>query len=245
MNRRYRFERKSDEDDTPRLGCNLTELKFAGADEKEMVFSGYGAVFGNVDSYGDVIQKGAFKETLTRAKRSKQWPAMLMHHGGSMFGGDPTPVGIWTDMHEDDTGLFVEGKLAPTARGMEAYQLLKMEPRPAITGLSIGYLAKEWSVRTKPDDPRRTLKAVELIEVSLVTMPANPKARVQAVKTDQLTIRDAERALRDVGFSQSDAKAIVASGFKALPQRDVDGAGEVFADLLASVQRTHSIVSKR
>lgn len=225
------IERKSSDEDTPRLGCSLTELKFAAGDEKEMTFSGYGAVFGNVDSYGDMIQKGAFKETLTRSKRGKQWPAMLMHHGGGMFGGDPTPVGIWTDMHEDDVGLYVEGKLAPTTRGIEAYQLLKMEPRPAITGLSIGYLAKEWSVRTKPDDPRRTLKSVELIEVSLVTMPANPKARVQAVKTDALTIRDAERALRDVGFSQSDAKAIVVSGFKALPQRDVEGMGDLAASL--------------
>lgn len=232
-----------DDDDTARMDCGFAELKFAGADEKSMVFSGYASVFGNTDSYGDVVAKGAFKESVTRSKRAKQWPAMLMQHG-SAFGGDPTPIGIWTDMYEDDTGLFVEGKLAPTARGMEAYQLMKMEPRPAINGLSIGYLAKEWSVRTKPDDPRRTLKAVELIEVSLVTNPANPKARVQAVKTD-LTIRDAEKALRDVGFSQSDAKAIVASGFKAVPQRDVDGAGELFAGLLEDLKRTHSIVTKR
>ena len=236
------FERKDAEGD--RFDCGLLELKFVGSDDKEMVFSGYGAVFGNVDSYGDVIEKGAFKDTLRSAKRSGQWPAMLMQHGG-MLSTEMTPVGIWTDMREDDTGLFVEGKLAPTPRGMEAYQLLKMKPRPAISGLSIGYMAKEWSVRTKPDDPRRTLKAVELLEVSLVTMPANPKARVQSVKSDALTIRDAEKALRDVGFSQSDAKAIVASGFKALPQRDVDAMSEVLAvnagELLAAAKRAHSI----
>lgn len=236
----HRIERKDSE--TDHLGCGLLELKFLGADENDMEFSGYGAVFGNVDSYGDVIQKGAFKDTLARAKNSNQWPAMLMQHGG-MLGTEMTPVGIWTDMHEDDVGLFVKGKLAPTPRGAEAYQLLKMQPRPAINGLSIGYLAKEWSVRTRPDEPRRTLKSVDLIEVSLVTNPANPKARVQAVKGD-LTIRDAEKALREVGFSQSDAKAIVASGFKALPQRDVE-AGDPFAgigDLLATAQRTHSLV---
>ncbi|WP_066339220.1 HK97 family phage prohead protease [Azohydromonas lata] len=244
MNIAARFERK-DGADPAHLGCGLVELKFSGADEKEMTFSGYGAVFGNIDSYGDVIQKGAFADTLRRAKSSGQWPAMLMQHGG-LLGAEMTPVGIWTDMHEDDTGLFVEGKLAPTPRGSEAYQLLKMTPRPAISGLSIGYLAKEWSVRTRPDEPRRTLKAVDLIEVSLVTNPANPKARVQAVKND-LTIRDAEKALRDVGFSQSDAKAIVASGFKALPQRDVERSGVAAAelgDLLASVQRVHSIFTK-
>lgn len=203
--------------------------------------SGYGAVFGNVDSYGDVIQKGAFNETLRRSKRAQQWPAMLMQHG--MGAGDATPVGIWTDMREDDTGLYVEGKLAPTPRGVEAYQLMKMTPRPAITGLSIGYQAKEWSVRTRPEEPRRTLKAVELIEVSLVTFPANPKARVQAVKGDLLTIRDAERALREVGFSLSEAKAILASGFKALPQRDV-GSGEAMSELLAVAKQIAPIFSK-
>jgi hypothetical protein len=235
------FERK-DGDDGEHFACNLLEVKFAAGEEKDMTFSGYGAVFNNVDSYGDVLVKGAFVETLKRAKRSGQWPAMLMQHGG-MFSTDMTPVGIWTDMHEDDTGLFVEGKLAPTPRGTEAYQLLKMQPRPAISGLSIGYLPKEFSLRTRPEDPRRTLKVVDLLEVSLVTMPANPKARVQNVKSD-LTIRDAEKALRDVGFSQSDAKAIVASGFKALPQRDVESMSDPLAgidDLVAAAKRVHSI----
>lgn len=205
-----RYERKSDEDNTARMDCSFAELKFAGSDEQTMTFSGYGAVFGNVDSYGDVIQKGAFKDTLTRAKRAKQWPAMLMQHGG-MFGSDSTPVGIWTDMYEDDTGLFVEGKLAPTVRGTEAYQLLKMEPRPAISGLSIGYLAKEWSVRTRPDEPRRTLKSVELLEVSLVTMPANPKARVQNVKSieELKTLAEAEGYLKSIGLSGSQATAFL------------------------------------
>jgi phage head maturation protease len=48
-------------------------------------------------------------------------------------------------MHEDSKGLVVEGKLAPTPRGQELYALMKMQPRPAINGLSIGYVAKEWS----------------------------------------------------------------------------------------------------
>jgi HK97 family phage prohead protease len=182
------------------------------ADDTDMTFSGYGAVFGNVDSYGDVLVKGAFTETLRKSKRAGQWPAMLMQHGGMGFSAaDMTPIGIWTDMHEDDTGLYVEGKLAPTARGLEAYQLLKMTPRPAISGLSIGYLAKEWSQRTRPEDPRRTLKAVELIEVSLVTSPANAKARVQAVKSidDLKSLAEAEDYLKSVGLSKSQATAFI------------------------------------
>ena len=184
------------------LECKF-DVKLAEDDAgaQEMVFSGYGAVFGNVDSYGDVIQKGAFKETLRGARKDGTWPAMLMQHGGFLGGSDDNPVGIWTELNEDDTGLYVEGKLADTARGREAYSLLKMAPRPALNGLSIGYRAKEWSVGTKPGEPRRTLKKIELMEVSLVTFPANGKARVAAVKSG-LTVRDAERSLREAGFSR-------------------------------------------
>jgi len=211
------------------LDIGLIELKLAPSEDgaETMSFEGYGAVFGNLDAYGDVIQKGAFAATLRDAKKTGQWPAMLMQHGGWGMGADDmTPVGIWTSMEEDDTGLKVTGKLADTARGREAYGLLKMTPRPAITGLSIGYIAKEYSIGTKPEEPRRTLKKVELLEVSLVTFPANGKARVQSVKSD-LSIREAEKALRDVGFSQREAKAILAEGFKALPQRDAEDYGEL------------------
>ena len=178
-----------------RRDYGLREIKLAGS-ENDMAFSGYGAVFGNVDSYGDVIAPGAFKGTLTAHKKQGTAPLMLSQHGG-FLGSDMTPVGVWTDMHEDEKGLWVEGKLADTPRGRELYTLMKMTPRPAIDGLSIGFLTKEFSLRTRPDEPRRTLKAVELIEVSLVSMPANPKARVANVKSfDAMFFRGIERELR-------------------------------------------------
>jgi HK97 family phage prohead protease len=189
-----------------RLAFGLGEVKFAGSDT-DMSFAGYGAVFGNVDSYGDVIAKGAFSKTLTDSKRGGNWPAMLSQHGG-MLGNDMTPIGVWTEMREDDHGLYVEGKLADTERGREAYSLLKMQPRPALNGLSIGYRATEWSMRAKPDEPRRTLKSIDLYEVSLVTMPANPKARVSSVKN--FDPREIEDALRDAGISRSDSVKAVA-----------------------------------
>lgn len=237
------IERKNAPGVAQHFNCNLIEVKFASSDSAtdtgEMVFSGYGAVFGNLDSYGDVIQKGAFRDTLREAKKSGDWPAMLMQHGGWGMGADDlTPVGIWTGMEEDDTGLKVEGKLADTPRGIEAYKLMKMSPRPAITGMSIGYFAKEFALGNKPDEPRRTLKKVDLLEVSLVTFPANGKARVQSVKSD-LTIRIAEQALRDVGFSQREAKAILAEGFKAIPQRDAEDYGE----LAEMIRRNNAILS--
>ena len=219
------------------LSCAF-EVKFDAAGADVGTFSGYGAVFGNVDSWGDVIAKGAFKETLREAKKTGAWPSLLSQHGGwGMSADDLMPIGVWTDMREDDTGLYVEGKLAlDTQRGKDAYALLKMAPRPALNGLSIGYQAKEWSVGTKPDEPRRTLKKIHLFEVSLVTFPANPKARVASIKSaGGNTIRDAERALRDAGFSVREAKAILADGFKALDaMRD---AGDGLAELAASLNR--------
>jgi phage head maturation protease len=56
-------------------------------------------------------------------------------------------------------------------------------------------------MRSNADEPRRTLEEVRLMEVSLVTFPANDKARVLGVK-NEITIRTAERALREAGFSQ-------------------------------------------
>ncbi len=226
------FEVKAPAMDHASLGF---EVKFA-ADAKDGEFTGYGAVFGNLDSYSDVIQKGAFSETLRDAKRTKQFPAMLLQHGG--FGAeDMTPVGIWLDMEEDDIGLKVHGKLATgTQRGRDCYELLKMEPRPAITGLSIGFRAKEFTVGTKPKEPRRLLKAIDLFEVSLVTFPANGKARIDAVKGVGMTERQFEQLLmRDAGFSASEAKAIIAGGFKALKRERDAGVSE--AGLIESLTR--------
>lgn len=201
------------------LTCNLRELKFA-ADEgaQAMSFTGYGAVFGNVDSYGDVIEAGAFSKFLADVKSGEQpWPAMLSQHGGwQMSAEDMTPIGVWTDFAEDGHGLKVTGQLADTPRGLEMYKLMKMSPRPAIDGMSIGYIAKEWEPRSKPEDPKRKLKRIDLIEVSIVTRPANGKARVESVKNDW-TERDFERLLtRDAGLSRSDALVVINQGFKSL-----------------------------
>ena len=201
------------------LTCTLRELKFAADDGAQaMSFTGYGAVFGNVDSYGDVIEAGAFSKFLADVKSGNQpWPAMLSQHGGwQMSAEDITPIGVWTDFAEDGHGLKVTGQLADTPRGLEMYKLMKMSPRPAIDGKSIGYISKECEPRSKPEDPKRKLKRIDLIEVSIVTRPANGKARVESVKNDW-TERDFERLLtRDAGLSRSDALVVINQGFKSL-----------------------------
>lgn len=209
-----------------KLNFNLVGLEIkAGGDEAPMTFSGYGAVFGNVDAYGDVIAKGAFAKTIGEFKTSGIWPSMLSQHGGLAVGADDmTPVGVWTEIREDDHGLYVEGQLADTVRGKELYTLMKMSPRPAINGMSIGYRPIEWTMRSKPEEPRRTLTKVDLVEISLVTFPANGKARVTGVKSDGHvpSVREIERALCDAGCSRKQARAIIADGLKAASMRDAE-----------------------
>lgn len=218
------------------FSCGLCELKFAdpGTEAATMSFSGYGAVFGNVDAYGDVIAPGAFKDTLKEAQDSGIWPAMLSQHGG-FDAQSNTPIGVWTVLDEDAKGLRVEGQLADTPRGREAYTLLKMQPRPAYNGLSIGYYPIEWTNRSKPDEPRRTLKKVKLGEISLVTFPANDKARVGQVK-GMPDKRFLEQLLCDAGLSRRQAKALIAEGYNGAFSAcdEPGGAGE---ELKAILQR--------
>lgn len=178
-------------------------------------FEGYGSVFNIVDRGDDIVVPGAFSESLTAAKSAGRMPAMLWQHRQS------EPVGVYTSMEEDAVGLKVAGKLAlKTARGAEAYELMKMG---AVSGLSIGYMSRDDSYDRVTGI--RTLKKVDLYEVSLVTFPMNDASRVAAVKSQieaLESIRDAERYLRDSGMSRAEAVAFIAR-VKCLGQSDSDG----------------------
>lgn len=224
-----KFERKN-EGMVEHISCGLIEVKSAG--DGEMTFSGYGAVFGNLDAKGDVIEPGAFSDTIAYAKSTGNWPAMLSQHGGEgLTAEDMTPIGIYTDLREDSKGLFVEGKFAPTQRGQEMHALMKMQPRPAINALSIGFKALKYTMGRMPEEPRRKLQQIKLIEISPVTFPANRLALISNVKSE-INIRTLERALRDAGCSQVEAKRILAEGFKSSTHRDdEEGLGELAAFL--------------
>lgn len=185
----------------------LRELKFAG-DEASMTFTGYASVFGNIDDYGDVVEPGAFADTLEEWKARDMMPAMLLNHDAFDL-----PVGVWSAMEEDSYGLKVSGHLASTARGQEAYALLKMQPRPAISGLSIGFMTRASVAGDGASVVRRRLTSVSLFEISLVTFPANDLARVDAVKSlSGMSERELERRLmRDARLCKRDAMAIVSA----------------------------------
>lgn len=167
-------------------------------------FEGYGSVFGNTDLGGDVVVKGAFDSSIAEWKGKGEMPQMFWMH-------DPSRVpGKWLDMSEDDNGLYVKGELADTPLGNEIHTLLKMD---AVRGLSIGYQTVEadWGA-----DDTRLIKQVKLWEVSAVSLPMNPLAQVEHVKTQLSaageyvpTAREFERTLRDVGCSQRVAKVIL------------------------------------
>ena len=154
------------------------------------------------DTYADIVAAGAFKASLASHKSAGTMPAMLWQHD------QREPIGVWTSMVEDEKGLMIRGRLAlDTVRGKEAQALAKMG---AINGLSIGFYSKNWTYDTEKDI--RTITELDLWEVSLVTFPANRSARVTQVKAAADTIalpKDAERILRDAGFSRADATAFV------------------------------------
>jgi HK97 family phage prohead protease len=150
------------------VAFQLEELKSRGDDGWS--FSGYASTFGNVDEGGDVVLRGAFTGTLAR-----RVPRLLWQHDMH------EPIGKVLGLREDDRGLHGEFKLSRTARGHDAYQLLK---DGAIDSMSIGYIPEDQEF----DDAHnvRKLKSVDLLEISLVSIPMNEEARVTAVKAAEV-----------------------------------------------------------
>lgn len=146
------------------------ELKFLA---ETGVFEGYASVFNVVDQVNDKIARGAFKDSLTACNKAGRLPPLLWQHEAL------EPIGAWREMYEDSHGLFVKGDMfiKDIALAKEAYKLLKEN---VVTGLSIGYRTQE-SYREQKSGVR-VLTKLDLLEVSLVTFPANDLARVSAVK---------------------------------------------------------------
>lgn len=175
------------------------------------VFTGYGAIFGNLDSHGDIIEPGAFRETLSEWRSKGRWPAMKLMHGasGQPFTNDDLPIGRWLEMREDSNGLFVKGQLLAlnTDYGRRIHAL--MAAGLVLDGLSIGYRVK----RSSPGRGavKRVIEAVSLIEVSVVDVPSNDLARVASSGSGQAALDDAygrlQQALAAVAEEPADPLA--------------------------------------
>ena len=164
---------------TPQISAplNVEALDDAGS------FTGYAAIFGSVDSQNDLLQSGAFSRSLMAHRQAGTMPALLWMHDASK------PIGVWRSLLEDEKGLKVSGKLTlGVGQADEAYTLLKEK---AVTGLSIGYRARE--SHHDPETGARILTDVDLKEISLVAMPAHTKARVEQVKAISHTAQPLHR----------------------------------------------------
>ncbi len=183
-------------------GCEMLETKFARFGEglsvvDGHVIEGYASVFGLADQGGDLVEAGAYAASLAALKGAGRSVKMLWQH-------DPAqPIGVWDEVREDGRGLYVKGRLLrDVSKGREAATLIEAG---AIDGLSIGYRT---ITACKDDAGQRRLKALDLWEVSLVTFPMLPQARV-AAKSEGLAA-DQNGALRAIQAAFQEARAVIA-----------------------------------
>ena len=129
-----------------------------------VTFYGYASVFNVEDSYGDIILKGAF-ENISNNKVKLLWQHDMNQ-----------PIGLCTSLQEDNKGLFIEGKIClKTRQGQEAYELIK---EGVISGLSIGFNVED----SFYENGKRHITDVDLMEVSVVTLPANSFAEISLLE---------------------------------------------------------------
>lgn len=178
-------------------------------------FSGYAAIFGNVDLGGDVIERGAFKEFV---KNKDGKITVLWQHSSR------DPIGV-ASVHQDEKGLAFEGQLVledPVARRIQAHM-----KAGSVNGMSIGYDVLDGGAEVMNSGVRR-LTSLKLWEISPVTFGMNPLAHVADAKSagDIVTIREFEDFLRDAGgFSSRQAKLLASGGWSAY-QKARDGSGD-------------------
>ena len=203
-------------------------------------FSGYASLFGKVDLAKDRVASGAFQHSLM--ERGTKNVRMLFQH-------DPAqPIGVWKEIREDDQGLFVKGKIATDTRaGRDVLALLRSG---AVDGLSIGFRTKK--SRTNAKSGIRTIEAADLWEISIVTFPMLPQARITQIKaasrgvTRSLpTTRTFERWLtQDAGLTRREARTVIKSGFAQLTGKQ-DAAVTSDTRLLKSLRQATRILKSR
>lgn len=144
--------------------------------------SGYASIFGEADMNGDIVMRGAFADCLRR-KRPQQIKFLHQH-------ASEEPIGVWREIRENARGLFVRGEIVlDLERGRDAFALIEAG---ALDGLSIGFRA----VKSRRSDGglRRRLLAVDLWEISIVTFPMAPGARILSAKLSQRSVGSASPA---------------------------------------------------
>lgn len=135
-----------------------------------IIISGYLSTFKNTDRHGDVIMDGAFSKTIKGLKRLP----MLKDHNADTN----SQIGVWTKFKQDENGLHVTGRISKTA---QTEHIIKLIQDGAIDTLSMGGLFKYAEEKDKKGN--NIIEEVVLLEGSVVTIPANPKAQFELVKS--------------------------------------------------------------
>lgn len=198
-------------------------IEIKEVDIEKGVFEGHAAVFDNIDAVGDVIVPGAFNASIKR--KGVRGIRLLWQHNPSK------PIGVFKELREDETGLYFKAQLAlggNVPQALEAHELLQMG---AVDRMSIGFnVAKRDDMEWDRDRNVRVIKKVDLWEASVVTFPANPKARVRRVKSmEDFSEEDMRGILHNVSEYTIGALGIRASAQKKLVADTVDA---LFADVL-------------
>jgi hypothetical protein len=193
-------------------------------------FEGYASLFERPDLGQDVVVSGAFTDTLKR--RSAAGIKLLWQH-------DPAePIGVWDDIREDKRGLYVRGRLLlAVARAREALALIR---EGAIDGLSIGYRLQ--TARRDTKTGLRRITKLDLLEISVVTFPMLPGARVSALRS-----RPPDRSKRAIEFERwlttdaqlttREAQAFLAHGLRGLTALDTARRTDTLSAQLRSATR--------
>ncbi|QHI99357.1 HK97 family phage prohead protease [Xylophilus rhododendri] len=201
----------------------VAPIEIKSADD-DGTFTGYAAVFGNIDLGYDVIEPGAFKS----AKTTRDGMLRIA------IGHNLTQLAGKAKFEQDDHGLRVEAKLSlGVSYVRDNYQLMK---DGVLDGLSVGFniLRDGADYEERSGKHVRVIKAAELWEFSLVPFGMNPAALVDSVKS----IRDFEAQLRSLGYSQTEAKALASGGFKSLAHRDGDLDSGTLEDALSNLRQS-------
>ena len=157
--------------------------RLSSIDTAAGTFAGYASLFDVPDLGGDIVAKGAFRRSLKR--RGPLGVKLLFQHDPSQ------PIGVWLSIVEDHRGLFVKGRLMPEiARAREVLALMRAQ---ALDGLSIGFRTVKGS--RDPTTGLRRLQEIDLWEVSVVTFPMQPEARISVVKSSSPPPPNSERRL--------------------------------------------------
>ena len=197
------------------------EFELEGFDDKEGTFSGYGAVFSNIDSGGDIIEPGAFTKTIAEGIGRVK---ILSGHNDSLL-----PIGIPTELREDAKGLFMSAKISDTTLGRDVKTLIH---DGVLCELSIGY---DPVVFDYDENGIRHLREVKLWEISVVTWAMNEQAIVTEVKAGRKIYAYCMKSLKDTCTSMKAATKLLD---KIISEAQVDnGKGHPPVSAHKSVER--------